>query len=153
MNLNKWELLLWPISEFYLIILCNWITCTLNILRKRLFHFQALKHYTSNLGWILLEINSGGEIECVTENIKELIRKERTELYKTSIFDLLHIEDHKKLRPLLRDIQTYGWGAGDADKFQAFQVRLLDNPDGTDDSGSVDDPYHYSLALLSLIPL
>lgn len=85
-----------------------------------------------------MEINSRGEIECVTENIKELVRKERTDLYKTSIFDLLHIEDHTKLRPLLRDIQTYSWGAGDTDKFQAIQVRLLDNPDGTDDSGSVD---------------
>lgn len=112
-------------------------------MRKHFFRFQALKHYTSNLGWILLEINSRGEIECVTENIKELVRKERTELYRTSIFDLLHIEDHTKLRPLLRDIQTYGWGAGETDKFQAIQVRLLENPDETDDSRSVDHSKYF----------
>lgn len=104
-----------------------------------MFNFQALKHYTSNLGWILLEINSRGEIECVTENIQELVQKERTKLCKTSIYDLLHIEDRSKLSPLLRDIQKYGWDSGDTVKFQAIQVRLLENPDGTDDSGSVDE--------------
>lgn len=105
--------------------------------------FQALKHYTNSLGWVLLEINSNGEIECVTENIKDLILQERTELHKRSIFSLLHANDHAKLRPLLRNIQTFGWGAGETDKFQAIQARILvKNPNGTESSGYVSNLQH-----------
>ncbi|XP_045520917.1 uncharacterized protein LOC123712042 isoform X2 [Pieris brassicae] len=86
---------------------------------------EAVKHYTSVLGLILMEINSKGEIECVTENIKELILVERTELYKKSIFSLLHTEDHAKLRPLLRNIQTFTWGPTDPEKYQNIQARFL----------------------------
>lgn len=81
----------------------------------------------------MLEINSKGEIECVTENIRDLVLHDRTELYKKSIFSVLHADDHIKLRPLLRNIQTFGWGAGEIDKFQAIQARLLvKNPNGTE---------------------
>ncbi|KOB78944.1 Steroid receptor coactivator, partial [Operophtera brumata] len=83
---------------------------------------EALKHYTGSLEWILLEINSKGEIECVTENIKDLILRDRTELYKKSIYSLVHVKDHAKLRPLLRCIQTYNWSSGETDKFQAIQA-------------------------------
>lgn len=91
---------------------------------------QALKHYTSHLGWVLLEINSKGEIECITENIKDLIYQDRTELHKRSIFSLLHVNDHSKIRPLLRTIQTLGWGAGDINKFQSVQVKLVIKTNG-----------------------
>lgn len=72
-----------------------------------------------------MEINSKGEIECVTENIKDLVLAERTELYKKSIFSLLHADDHAKLKPLLRKIQNFSWGSGDSDKFQYIHARLL----------------------------
>lgn len=93
---------------------------------------QALKHYTDRLGWILLEINAKAEIECVSENIKDLILRDRTELYKKSIFSLVHVKDHAKLRPLLRCIQTYNWSSGESDKFQAIQASLIVETDGTD---------------------
>ncbi|XP_026746437.1 nuclear receptor coactivator 2-like [Trichoplusia ni] len=104
---------------------------------------EALKHYTGTLGWVLLEINSKAEIECITENIKELTLQDRTELYKKSIFSLLHVKDHAKLRPLLRNIQTFNWGAGEIDKFQAIQARLLiKNSNGTDSVGYAECVIH-----------
>lgn len=72
-----------------------------------------------------MEINSKGEIECVTENIKDLILAERTELYKKSIFSLLHADDHAKIKPLLRNIQNFAWGSTESDKFQYIHARLL----------------------------
>ncbi|VVC96712.1 unnamed protein product, partial [Leptidea sinapis] len=96
------------------------------------FHFsdistliEAVKHYTSVLGLILMEINSRGDIECVTENIKDFILFERTELYKKSLFSLLHPDDHAKFNPLLRTVQTFAWGAADSEKFQNIQARFL----------------------------
>ncbi|XP_047042032.1 nuclear receptor coactivator 2-like isoform X3 [Helicoverpa zea] len=104
---------------------------------------EALKHYTGTLGWVLLEINSKAEIECITENIKELTLQDRTELYKKSIFSLLHVKDHVKLRPLLRNIQTFNWGSGEIDKFQAIQARLLiKNSNGTDSAGYAECVIH-----------
>jgi hypothetical protein len=80
-----------------------------------------------------LEINAKGEIECITENIKEFTLQERTELYKKSIFSCLHANDHAKLRPLLKTIQTFAWGSGEVDRFHAIQVRLLvKNTNGTE---------------------
>ncbi|XP_050670199.1 nuclear receptor coactivator 2 [Leptidea sinapis] len=106
------------------------------------FHFsdistliEAVKHYTSVLGLILMEINSRGDIECVTENIKDFILFERTELYKKSLFSLLHPDDHAKFNPLLRTVQTFAWGAADSEKFQNIQARFrikdIDVADGT----------------------
>ncbi|XP_053608193.1 uncharacterized protein LOC128673996 isoform X3 [Plodia interpunctella] len=104
---------------------------------------EALKHYTGSLGWVLLEINSKGEIECVTENIKELVLQDRTELYKKSIFSLLHVNDQAKLKPLLRVIQSFAWGSGEIEKFQAIQARLLvKNTDGTEGTGYVEAVIH-----------
>lgn len=101
-----------------------------------LHYFQALKHYTTSLGWVLLEINCKGEIECVTENIKEFTQQDRIELYNKSIFSCLHVNDHAKLRPLLRNIQTFAWGAGEVDRFQSIQARLLvKNSNGNDGVG------------------
>lgn len=82
-----------------------------------------------------MEINSKGEIECVTENIKDLVLSERTELYKKSIFSLLHADDHAKIKPLLRNIQNISWNSGDSNKFQYIHARLLikdsNVPDGS----------------------
>ncbi|XP_063529859.1 nuclear receptor coactivator 1-like isoform X1 [Cydia strobilella] len=104
---------------------------------------EALKHYTSSLGWVLLEINSEGKIVCVTENIKDFILQDRTELYKKSIFSLLHARDHAKIKPLLKNIQSFGWSAGDTDKFQAIQARLaIHNSNGTDNAEYVEAVIH-----------
>ncbi|XP_047987922.1 uncharacterized protein LOC125227614 isoform X3 [Leguminivora glycinivorella] len=104
---------------------------------------EALKHYTSSLGWVLLEINAEGKIVCVTENIKDFILQDRTELYKKSIFSLLHVRDHAKIKPLLKNIQSFGWSAGDTDKFQAIQARLaIQNSNGTDDAEYVEAVIH-----------
>ncbi|XP_060803001.1 transcription initiation factor TFIID subunit 4 isoform X2 [Amyelois transitella] len=104
---------------------------------------EALKHYTGSLGWVLLEINSKGEIECVSENIKDLTLQDRTELYKKSIFSLLHVNDQAKLKPLLRVIESFAWGSGEIEKFQAIQARLLvKNTDGTEGTGYVEAVIH-----------
>lgn len=85
---------------------------------------------------VLLELNSKGEIECISDNIKEFILLDRTELYKESIYSLLHKEDHVKIRPLLRNIQNFGWGSGDLDKVHVIQVQLLvKKSDGNDCTG------------------
>lgn len=99
--------------------------------------FQALKHYTGSLGWVLLEVNSNGEIECVTENIRDLIHVGRTELYKKSIFSLLHSGDHAKFKPILRNAQTFSWCSQDIDKFEAIQVRLIKSLNANDGAGFV----------------
>ncbi|CAB3231051.1 unnamed protein product [Arctia plantaginis] len=104
---------------------------------------EALKHYTGTLGWVLLEINSKAEIECITENIKELTLQDRSELYKKSIFSLLHAKDHAKLRPLLRNTQTFNWGTGEIDKFQAIQARLIvKDSNGTESAGYAECVIH-----------
>nr|XP_032529713.1 uncharacterized protein LOC116779506 isoform X8 [Danaus plexippus plexippus] len=104
---------------------------------------EAIKHYTGVLGLILMEINSKGEIECVTENIKDLILAERTELYKKSIFSLLHADDHAKIKPLLRNIQNFAWGSTESDKFQYIHARLLiKDANVTDGDSFVDTVIH-----------
>ncbi|CAH0748970.1 unnamed protein product [Diatraea saccharalis] len=104
---------------------------------------EALKHYTTSLGWVLLEINAKGEIECVTENIKEFTLQDRTELYKKPIFSCLHVNDHAKLRPLLRNIQKFAWGSGEVDRFHAIPVRLLvKNTNGTEGASYVESVIH-----------
>lgn len=79
---------------------------------------------------MLLEINSNGEIECVTENIRDLIYQDRSELHKRSIYSVLHANDHRKIRPLLRAIQELGvWSGGD-DKVQGAQVQFAIKTNG-----------------------
>lgn len=81
----------------------------------------------------MLEINAQGEIECITENIKDLIQRDRAELYRKSIFSIVHVKDHAKLRPILRNIQTFNWSSGEIDKFHVIQTQLLiNNSNGTE---------------------
>lgn len=54
----------------------------------------------------MLQINAEGRIECVTENISELIRWTRAELQHKSIYDYLHENDHDKLQPILCNLST-----------------------------------------------
>lgn len=66
--------------------------------------FEALEHHISTWGWTLLQINSDGIIETVTENIKELIHFTPADLLKQPIFSYLHPGDHNKLSPLLNSM-------------------------------------------------
>lgn len=89
-----------------------------------------------------MEINSKGEIECVSENIKDLVLTDRTELYHKSIFSLLHEDDHGKIKPLLRHIQNFAWSAGELDKSQYVHARLL-----IQDSNVTDAPRFVKILL------
>ncbi|XP_055299540.1 putative uncharacterized protein DDB_G0271606 isoform X25 [Sitodiplosis mosellana] len=73
--------------------------------------FRALEHYISTFGWALIQINSDGIIETVTENIKELINFTSTDLLKQPIYSYLHPGDHAKLSPLLNNMsfQLNSW--------------------------------------------
>lgn len=73
--------------------------------------FSALEHYISTFGWALLQLNSDGIIETVTENIKDLIHFTPTDLIKQPIYSYLHAGDHAKLSPLLNNMsfQVSNW--------------------------------------------
>lgn len=74
-----------------------------------------------------MEINNNGEIECVTENIKDIISHDRTELYKKPIYSLLPPSDHSKIRPVIRSVQNFGWSTTESEKFHAIKTSLLKN--------------------------
>lgn len=77
--------------------------------------FGALEHYISTFGWALLQINSDGIIETVTENIKDLIHFTPAELLKQPIYSYLHPGDHAKLSPLMNNMsfQLSNWDRQD----------------------------------------
>ncbi|XP_026475754.1 nuclear receptor coactivator 3-like isoform X2 [Ctenocephalides felis] len=67
---------------------------------------ESLHHYTATLGLVVLQISAEGRIECVTENISDLIRWTRAELQHKSIYDYLHENDHDKLQPILCNLSA-----------------------------------------------
>lgn len=69
--------------------------------------FGALEHYISTFGWALLQLNSDGIIETVTENIKELIHFTPADILKQPIYSYLHPGDHAKLSPLLGNNMSF----------------------------------------------
>lgn len=77
--------------------------------------FGALEHYIATFGWALLQINSDGIIETVTENIKDLIHFTPADLLKQPIYSYLHPGDHAKLSPLLSNMsfQLANWDRQD----------------------------------------
>lgn len=77
--------------------------------------FGALEHYLSSFGWALIQINSDGIIETVTENIKDLIHFTSADLLKQPIYSYLHAGDHGKLSPLLNNMsfQLNSWDRQD----------------------------------------
>lgn len=81
---------------------------------------------------MLLELNHKGEIECITENIKDIISRGRTELFKVPLCDLLHVSDHSKVKAIVRNIETVGWPSEDTGKFQSFQARFIKDSSGLD---------------------
>lgn len=72
-------------------------------------YFEAVRHYISNIGWVLLEINSEGVIECATENVCDVLHYTRAELQGKSIYSYLHPGDHSRLSPIL-DKHTFSLG-------------------------------------------
>lgn len=73
--------------------------------------FGAIEHYISTFGWALLQINSEGIIETVTESIKDLIRFTSADLLNKPIYSYLHPGDHAKLSPFLNTMsfQLNNW--------------------------------------------
>lgn len=69
--------------------------------------YGALKHYTSTFGLAIIQINSDGIIESVTDNIKDLIQFTSAELLKQQIYSYLHPSDQAKLSPLLNNNMSF----------------------------------------------
>uniref|UniRef100_A0A336MLM1 CSON013975 protein n=1 Tax=Culicoides sonorensis TaxID=179676 RepID=A0A336MLM1_CULSO len=64
-------------------------------------YFEAVRHYISNIGWVLLEISSDGRIEYATENVCDVLHYTRTELQGKDIYTFLHMGDHARLSSIL----------------------------------------------------
>ncbi|XP_061397016.1 serine-rich adhesin for platelets, partial [Musca vetustissima] len=69
-------------------------------------YFEALEHYISSVGWVLLQVNAEGIIESCTQNIKELIGYEKQELYRRPLYQYLHAGDHAKLDPIINNMSS-----------------------------------------------
>lgn len=69
-------------------------------------YFEALEHYISSVGWVLLQVNSAGIIESCTQNIRELIGYEKQELYRQPLYMYLYPGDHAKLEPILSNMAS-----------------------------------------------
>lgn len=97
-------------------------------------YFEAVNHFLSSSGWVLLEISAEGIIECVTENIKDLVRYTRSDLHSQSIYSYLHPGDHGKLSPILHNMSfaALSWDQNDdrqaRKRQQKFRIRLLVKP-------------------------
>lgn len=64
-------------------------------------YFEAVRHYISNIGWVLLEISNDGRIEYATENVCDVLHYTRTELQGKDIYTFLHMGDHARLSSIL----------------------------------------------------
>ncbi|XP_065358468.1 homeotic protein female sterile [Calliphora vicina] len=73
-------------------------------------YFEALEHYISSVGWVLLQVNSAGIIESCTQNIRELIGYEKQELYRQPLYMYLYPGDHAKLDPIIRNMSSSSLG-------------------------------------------
>ncbi|KAM7353185.1 basic helix-loop-helix family member taiman isoform 2-T3 [Cochliomyia hominivorax] len=69
-------------------------------------YFEALEHYISSVGWVLLQVNAAGIIESCTQNIRELIGYEKQELYRQPLYMYLYPGDHAKLEPILTSMTS-----------------------------------------------
>ncbi|XP_037813441.1 serine-rich adhesin for platelets [Lucilia sericata] len=75
-------------------------------------YFEALEHYISSVGWVLLQVNSAGIIESCTQNIRELIGYEKQELYRQPLYMYLYPGDHAKLDPIISNMSSSSLGGG-----------------------------------------
>lgn len=69
-------------------------------------YFEALEHYISSVGWVLLQVNANGIIESCTQNIRELIGYEKQELYHQPLYMYLYSGDHAKLEPIINNMYS-----------------------------------------------
>lgn len=69
-------------------------------------YFEALEHYISSVGWVLLQVNAEGIIESCTQNIRELIGYEKQELYRRPLYMYLFPGDHAKLDPIINNMSS-----------------------------------------------
>lgn len=75
-------------------------------------YFEALEHYISGVGWVLLQVNANGIIESCTQNIRELIGYEKQELYHQPLYMYLYHGDHAKLEPIINNMYSNPNGGG-----------------------------------------
>lgn len=66
-------------------------------------NFEALEHYISSQGWVLMQINKEGVILSCTENIREFIGFERSEIIQNKICTYLHSIDKTKIHNMLNN--------------------------------------------------
>lgn len=91
---------------------------------------QALRSYTDLFGWALLGINCAGEIECVTDNIKDLIQWDRADLHRQTIYNYLHNDDHHKFVSILQSMPSV-WSRSEnlpGRRLRGIHSRLLIKP-------------------------
>jgi len=73
-------------------------------------YFEALEHYISGVGWVLLQVNANGIIESCTQNIRDLIGYEKQELYHQPLYRYLYSGDHTKLEPIINNMYNPNGG-------------------------------------------
>lgn len=101
-------------------------------------YFEALEHYISSVGWVLLQVNSDGIVESCTQNIRELIGYEKHELYHKPLHMYLYPGDQAKLDPVISNMAaTYvGGGGGNGNGSGDIGVGLSGWVDGNEDHNS-----------------
>ncbi|XP_063699761.1 nuclear receptor coactivator 3 [Culicoides brevitarsis] len=114
-------------------------------------YFEAVRHYISNIGWVLLEINDR-RIEYATENVCEVLHYTRTELQGQDIYTFLSPGDHAHVGSILsKDTVSVAWGQDqDSNNKVAKPARcrwLIKQ------NGSVNNTPKYKDVLISSAPL
>lgn len=66
-------------------------------------NFEALEHYISSQGWVLMLINKEGLILSCTQNIRDFIGFEKSELLQNKIYTYLHSNDKTKIHNMLNN--------------------------------------------------
>lgn len=66
-------------------------------------NFEALEHYISSQGWVLMQINKEGVVLSCTQNIREFIGFEKSEIIQNKIYTYLHSNDKTKIHNMLNN--------------------------------------------------
>ncbi|KAL5281454.1 NCOA2 family protein [Megaselia abdita] len=66
-------------------------------------NFEALEHYISSQSWVLMQINKEGVILSCTQNIREFIGFEKSEIIQNKIYTYLHSIDKTKIHNMLNN--------------------------------------------------
>lgn len=84
-------------------------------------NFEALEYYISSQGWVLMLINKEGVILSCTQNIREFIGFEKSELLQNKIYTYLHSNDKTKIHNMLNNNMMENKSSWDQDdKLKSF---------------------------------